>query len=456
MHRLLARQLRKFGASTEGPPADWAGFLAAIDNAYEAADTDRILLERSMDLGSEELFEANRRLEAEQARLSGLLREAPAAIALFHGPEHLVTTANEQWKVLMGKRDPEGRTFQDLFPELDDTELPALLRRVYETGEPYLGHETLVPLDRSGSGFAEETHWNFIWQPVRGPDGRVTDVFLHAVEVTDQVLARRQVEERAEDLRRLAARLERSNRELDQFAYVTSHDLRAPLRGIANLAQWVEEDLGDDLPTASREHLALLHSRVQRMDSLINGILLYSRGGRQRDLAEEVDVGALVDEVIELVSSEGDVRIHVASDLPTIHAERVPLQQVFMNLVTNAIKYANVDPIVIVIESTDAGDLVEFSVTDNGVGIAPEFRERIFGIFQRLEARDAIEGAGIGLALVKKIVEMRGGRVWVESGAGGGSRFAFLWPRRVEEPAIGDESLEFEENEDIRAAGSML
>jgi signal transduction histidine kinase len=240
------------------------------------------------------------------------------------------------------------------------------------------------------------------------------------------------VRERAEELARLAAIHERTNRELDAFAYAASHDLRAPLRGIANLAQWIEEDLQNAgvLPPETAEMLQLLRSRMHRMESLIEGILEYSRAGRTHSTPERVDVGTLVREVADLLSPSEDVIIEMDAALPTILAEKLPLQQVFLNLIGNALKHAGRPDTVVTITCRDAGRFCEFRVSDNGPGIAPEYRERIWGIFQTLEARDKVEGTGIGLALVKKLVEAQGGSVWVESQPGEGATFAFQWRKR--------------------------
>jgi PAS domain S-box-containing protein len=220
-------------------------------------------------------------------------------------------------------------------------------------------------------------------------------------------------------------------RELDQFAYVASHDLKAPLRGIANLAQWIQDDLGDALNGESAEHLRLLQGRVHRMESLIDGILAYSRAGRVRNAPEPVDTGVLVREVIELLAPPAGVTIEVPEQLPTLWAERVPLQQVFLNLLGNALKFGSAEcpDVTIHLECRDLGDDVEFAVRDNGPGIAPEYHDRIWGIFQTLAARDKVEGTGIGLSVVKKVVESRGGRVALESAPGRGATFRFTWPR---------------------------
>jgi PAS domain S-box-containing protein len=220
-------------------------------------------------------------------------------------------------------------------------------------------------------------------------------------------------------------------RELDQFAYVASHDLKAPLRGIANLAQWIQDDTWERLGAESIEHMRLLQGRVRRMEALIDGILTYSRAGRVLDRPEAVDTGALVREVIELLAAPTDVTIQLSAEMPLLQAERVPLQQVFLNLIGNAVKFTRMvrsDP-VIRIDWRDAGDVFEFSVSDNGPGIDPEYHERIWGIFQTLEPRDKVEGTGIGLAVVRKIVDTRGGSANVESAPKQGATFRFTWPK---------------------------
>jgi PAS domain S-box-containing protein len=227
-------------------------------------------------------------------------------------------------------------------------------------------------------------------------------------------------------------------RELDQFAYVASHDLKAPLRGIANLAQWIQEDLGEGLGPESRKHIALLQRRVRRMEALIDGILAYSRAGRRLKSPERVDTGALVREAIELLAPPPEVTIEVPTEMPTLEAERVPLQQVFINLIGNAVKYARAKrtDVVVRVSWCDAGDAVEFAVSDNGPGIAPEYHERIWGMFETLETRDKVEGTGIGLSVVKKVVETRGGRAWVESSPGQGATFRFAWPKAGQHRAL--------------------
>jgi light-regulated signal transduction histidine kinase (bacteriophytochrome) len=302
---------------------------------------------------------------------------------------------------------------------------------VYGSGTPYVGNEVPARFDRDGDGVVEEGWFNFVYQPLHDAAGDVRGIMIHAVEVTEQVRARRDVEAKAEALVRLTHALEQSNRDLDQFAYVASHDLKAPLRGIANLAQWIREDVGDRLSGESVQHMELLQGRVQRMEALIDGILTYSRAGRVRTATERVDTGALVRDTVELLAPDPEVRVEIQAGMPAVVAERVPLQQVFMNLVGNAVKYTRVAraDVKVSVGWRDAGEYWEFTVSDNGPGIAPQYHERIWGIFQMLHARDKVEGTGIGLSVVKKIVESRGGRVWVESAPGAGATFRFTWPK---------------------------
>lgn len=232
---------------------------------------------------------------------------------------------------------------------------------------------------------------------------------------------------------RAAAAAKEAYHDLDQFAYAASHDLKAPLRGVANLAQWIEADTAGALPDKSVRHIRLLQGRVLRMEALIDGILTYSRAGRVPGTIETVDTGKLVRSVVDLVSPPVSARIEVAPEMPEIQTERLLLEQVFMNLVSNAIKHGHAGrpEVTIRVTARDAGDWVEFAVTDDGPGIAPEYHNRIWGIFQTLAPRDKVEGTGLGLALVKKLVERRGGRVSLTSEAERGATFHFTWPKRA-------------------------
>ncbi len=372
-----------------------------------------------------------RELEHERRRLREVLMQAPAAISVTEGPDHVVVMQNAVARQFVGDRDLVGKRARDVFPEVEAQGFVELQDKVYRTGEPFVGREVYVRLDRDGDGEAEDGYFNFVYHPLRNSEDRVYGILTHAVEVTDQVVARQQVEQKADELARLTRQLERSNRELDQFAYVASHDLKAPLRGIANLTQWIEEDLGERVVGESKEHMQLLKGRVHRMEALIDGILAYSRAGRACERPETVDVGALLAEVVELLDAPPETEIVIARGMPTLETERVPLQQVFMNLIGNALKHGQRSPARIEVTVRDIGAFYEFAVADNGPGIAPQHHEKIWQIFQTLASRDKVEGTGIGLSVVRKLVDARGGQTRLESESGRGATFYFTWPKET-------------------------
>ncbi|MEO1005794.1 MAG: PAS domain S-box protein [Cyanobacteria bacterium J06638_38] len=205
--------------------------------------------------------------------------------------------------------------------------------------------------------------------------------------------------------------LEQRNQELDQFAYIASHDLKAPLRAIANLSAWIEEDIQDKLDEDTRHNMNLLRGRVRRLENLINGLLDYSRVGRINSAPQFVDVGQMLIEIIDLQAIPENCQIEVQEGMPTFVTEAIPLQQIFHNLISNAIKHSNREQSKIKISFRELDYYYEFAVADNGKGIDPKHHERIFTIFQTLEARDTKENTGIGLAIVKKAVENQAGTI---------------------------------------------
>ncbi|WP_161888808.1 sensor histidine kinase [Pontibacter russatus] len=226
--------------------------------------------------------------------------------------------------------------------------------------------------------------------------------------------------------------LDRKNVELDQFAYVVSHDLKAPLRGIEVASRWVEEDMGTQLPPKVQEYLMMMRIRVHRMENLINGILALARIGRTSQIAEDVDVNVLLSEVADMLTPPDGFMIEVQENLPVLHTFRIQLQQVFSNLISNAIKYHDKREGLVRVRYHETDRFHVFSVSDDGPGIDPAYHDRIFVIFQTLQERDAVESTGVGLTIVKKIVEWQGGTIGVTSQPGQGATFTFTWPKDAE------------------------
>jgi PAS domain S-box-containing protein len=224
--------------------------------------------------------------------------------------------------------------------------------------------------------------------------------------------------------------LEKNNKELDQFAYIVSHDLKAPLRAISNLSLWLQEDLGPSLADENKKNLDMLRGRVLRMESLINGILEYSKLGREQIQTERIDLFKLLNEVIESIGPPPHFKVILDQPLPVLEAPRIMLIQIFSNLISNAIKYHDKKEGMIRIYSVEKPTEYQITVEDNGPGIPEEFCEKIFVIFQTLQSKDKFESTGIGLAIVKRIVEERGCKIWVESEVGKGSKFIFTWPKQ--------------------------
>ena len=233
---------------------------------------------------------------------------------------------------------------------------------------------------------------------------------------------------KSEELAELVDRLTVSNEDLEHFAYVASHDLKAPLRGIDNLAEWIDADLKDVMTEQNRQQMGLLRGRVRRLESLLEGLLQYSRIGHADEEIEFVDTKALVENFIDLLNPPGTTTITVASDMPSFFTARAPLQQTLHNLISNAIKHHDRDDGHIEISGRDLGSHVEFTVADDGPGIPEQFHDRVLQMFQTLKRRDEVEGSGIGLALVSKQVRTHGGALVLEDKVGqSGAIFRFTW-----------------------------
>ena len=378
---------------------------------------------------AEEALTAAAQQQAELlALLEAVLDNAPVGFA-FYDREHRYVRVNQTLANINGHPVEAhlGQRINDILAPALSSLIEPYVEQVFTSGE---GVYNVESGNRTLAAGQKARHFLTSWYPVK-TQGELLYVGAVVVDITE----RKQAEE---ELRALNERLElrveertaelmRRNQELDRFAYIASHDLKAPLRAIEHLANWIAEDAADVLPDKSKLNLSKLHGRVTRMEKLLDDLLAYARIDRQKHGVEAVELSELVANIVNLFEPPLGFTIQVPAQMPRLTTARVPLELVLRNLIGNAIKHHNRSDGTVSINATDQGAVIEFSVQDDGPGIAPQFHKRIFQMFQTLKPRDQVEGSGMGLALVKKVVEARGGTIRIESSEGHGATFWLTW-----------------------------
>ena len=335
----------------------------------------------------------------------------PAAHEILGVPREELVSGKRTWEPLAADRTP-----------IPQEERPVVITS--RTGEPCVGVD--VGLRRGDGGIRWTTVSTRALQERPGPNGRYSVV----VAFTD-------ITERREALEAL----ERSNSELAQFAYVASHDLSEPLRMVSSYLQLLRRRYHGQIDEDADEFIDFAVEGANRMRALIDDLLAYSRAGRGSE-PRPIDMGLVMADVLSsLAAAVTDARAHVhVGTLPTVMADRVALAQLLQNLLANALKFRRGPGArVWVTASGDGTGMWELSVADDGIGIDPRHRERVFKMFQRLHDRESFEGTGIGLAICRKIVERQGGRIWVEEREGGGTVFRFTLPSVPSPAAVTEE-----------------
>ena len=267
----------------------------------------------------------------------------------------------------------------------------------------------------------EQRYYAITYHPDRAVSGEVRGFMAIGLDITKLRQAERALQEKTREL-------SRSNHDLEQFAYVASHDLKAPLRAIEVLAEWLREDLAGYDKGEVQENLLLLGQRTSRLHRLLDDLLAYSRAGRDSTKVSQVDTGEMVRDIALLLNPPPTMHIRADASLPQIVTPAAPLEQVLRNLINNAIKHHPTGNGTIRVHAEARDGEFVFAVEDDGAGIPVEFSEKVFQMFQTLKPRDEVEGSGMGLAIVKRIVEGQGGRIWFRPGPGGrGTVFKFTW-----------------------------
>lgn len=328
--------------------------------------------------------------------------------------------------VYRGKKDAELATFRPFYREVFQT-CEATDEYAWQSGGISRGEETIPRPDQAPAVF------DIIKVATFHPDDRRKGLVVVGRDITERKRAEEDVRKLNIELearvQQRTAQLEATNKELESFAYVVSHDLKAPLRNITQLIKWLVDDYSGAFDEQGLEYVRLLLNRVKRMDNLINGVLEYSRIGRIVHSDEPLDLNLLLLEVLDTLAPSPEITITLAENFPVIVGDKIRILQVFQNLIGNAMKFMDKSRGEIAIDYRDDGTCWQFSVRDNGPGIEARYYEQIFQIFQTLYAHDDIEGTGIGLAIVKKIIMFYHGKIWVESEIGKGSTFYFTLPK---------------------------
>jgi len=383
--------------------------IAALGNSL--GSSKNIVIEKITE-SQNNLAEKNKELR----KLSLVASKTDSAVIITDSAFR-INWSNDAFSRLTGYTATEvaGRTPGDfLYTESTDQDLVNYMNRRLTTGKTFSGE--LEEMRKNG-----QTFWaQFTATPIKNDDGSIKEYIFLQNDITQ----RKQSEEKIKTYLR---DLEITNKELDEFAYIVSHDLKAPLHAISNLTEWIEEDMQGKFSEDTSANFNIIKSRVSRMEDLINGLLAFARANHKKGEKTSVDLNNYIQEIIELCPIPENCTIAFPASLPVLFGDKIKFQQIFINLISNAIKYNDKTEVNITISAEEKENEWVISVKDNGPGIDPRFHDKVFVIFQTLNPRDTVESTGVGLAIVKKIIEEEGGKIWIETVTGQGADFRFTW-----------------------------
>lgn len=399
-----------------------AGIIATIDFSIKPVLDDFgkviMLIPEGRDITQRKLLEQKAREQEEQIRL--FVKHTPAAVAMFDNQMRYMV-ASDRWYMDYGLtgQDIIGKSHYRVFPEISNMPEWKEIHRRCLNGEVVKKDQD--PFVRANG----DTDWlRYEIYPWRTSNDKIGGIIMFTEVITEKMKAQ-------ESLRKLNAQLLESNKELEQFAYVASHDLQEPLRMVSSFLQLLEKKYKEHLDDAARQYIHFAVDGSERMKVLINDLLKFSRVGTATTESGEVNCNEIVENIVKIYAEtikETGAEIAV-SPLPVVNGNKTQIEQLFQNLIGNAIKYRGKEAPRIFIGCKEGEEgKWKFHVKDNGIGIESKFFEKVFVIFQRLHGKNEYSGTGIGLAICKKIVERHGGKIWIESEIGKGATFYFTLP----------------------------
>lgn len=475
INRLLKRQLRRSIGGIENIPDHMIPLIESISRSYDHYEEDRILLERSMEISSEELQESNTLLRKDAEKQGEILTQLKDSLKTLQSLElgqggieinvddddDILNLTNYIQTQSNRIREVERELFlvKHLLDQSDDSFQVAdkegsfvfvnkeCTRRMDYSRRQLLGMN-VMDIEKV---FATKADWHNHFDELKNmapqsmiingenvrKDGNSfpVEVNVKYVKVNGKemvVAVSRDVTERAKEekkRKKLIEQLKNVNDELKEFAYVVSHDLKAPLRGISTLSDWLILDYKEELDETGQSHLQLIKKRTGKMHELIEGILKYSKIGRERTLTTTINLKELIDDVVESLALPSHIKVEIDQQLPIIENEIVRMRQLFQNLIGNAYKYNDkTQGLIEVIAKDLENGYWEFCIKDNGPGIDEKYHDKIFKIFQTLDSKEVTDSTGVGLTIVKKIIRNNNGDIQVYSEKGAGASFVFTLP----------------------------